>query len=1418
MYLEIDEKHWKKIIKQTKKVFISSIEYWVNKNDEVEIIIVEVINKNKKYVAISPIRITRVPRLQPQVSHLMRQVDPDRWFLEEFDQFLTALWGENIPFMVKVRRFDNEIYLVIGAIGEDKNYDDVKRKALENREKLIAVLKSRFPQVEYEKLKLDKARELFPENYDENIGIILGIPSRPARVQEELKEESAKYHLETIWRGLLESNAEITVLAKPMSRNEIINRIIRIRKLLSDLESRMQGTDAWTFYVSLPAVFAETRISTAQLGKTTYHSIGSSVGHNVMESRSISIEKIKTHVYQKHSIHQKSRTIILQAHHSKSFQVSKGFSFQEITSETIMKSKTFSILRHYSESVGRGITATITSSFGKSVGETVSRGESIGITHGEIKQYGITQQVSEGLTRGFSYQQGFSQGIQYNWSNSRIMSKTMRFNEIYGETLMAGIQTGKTITRGSSYSHVLTHGRIQTYGVSRAWSYGKTATMIRGVNLLREYGWSTLRGITREMTRGLEVSRGETVGGSQGIALSKSLTESGTFTETHGKETGWNAGGGVSFIAHAEGGYHESSYDSFSRSHSLSKSFGMTESQRWMWSRSFSRSEYLSKSISSMHQWGFSRRFGFAHQYQQGIGIQSQYQRGVFQSKALTFSEEVGRTYSNSISASFMRTQQYGKSYQFGIGRDITEGMEVSQGRAINYQQSSMIGKIEQEQIIRSRGITNVFGISTQVSKSRFSSYAISKMQSWTLSRSRGWEMRVIKTVGETKGISESYALSETKGFARGRIETRTSGETIGTTKGTSETTGVSSGITKGETLGETHGISKTIGESHSKARTVSDAMGVVEGFVVGATQMISGGIVPGLTLSHSRQWKNVLIEGLARWIRRHELRYDLGKNTGMWNVCIIVSGEDANRIGTVLSGALRGPLSDPETIRYYILTTDEAKKLINYVRLGVFPEIKASRHPLNKYFFATELTTEELTAVSHFPRVEVKGIKLAEDIPMIFLQTPPEYNEQPRIKIGRIVDIHLAKPSESVVEYPVRKMKHILIAGTTRSGKTNAAMWLIIQLLKHNFDVIILDWKNTWRQLIYHINDDINAKIFTLAKPEVSPLIANPLRPPVINDHIVVSPLMWADIVSEIFAYAYAPFPRSRSIVREELEKLYIEKGVLENHGREFENYPLMSELVERILRRIEETDISKAGRGEIESLNAIRARLWEYASEVNILHKQFSTQRVGKKIEDLIKEEEKGKVTIIEAAGLWGQHKAFILSWIATSIYAYQTTLARPRRKPLVVVIEEAQHLIPPQTILNQVHIYESIWETMFRELGEYNVWLIAITQMPSKLPPSILGNTPMKIVLNLATSDEQGRGDIDLVMENIGLDPRWDHRHVKRFITRLPTGWAIVKLGYWEKQYDAWPYLIAFPKVISDNYPTDDEIKRIMGIKNE
>ena len=126
---------------------------------------------------------------------------------------------------------------------------------------------------------------------------------------------------------------------------------------------------------------------------------------------------------------------------------------------------------------------------------------------------------------------------------------------------------------------------------------------------------------------------------------------------------------------------------------------------------------------------------------------------------------------------------------------------------------------------------------------------------------------------------------------------------------------------------------------------------------------------------------------------------------------------------------------------------------------------------------------------------------------------------------------------------------------------------------------------------------------------------------------------------------------------------------------------------------------------------------------------------------IRDIIGHLEDGKTVIIDTSRLMGEAEILVGSIIAGAIFRrYQRYKAenRLRRKPVIgIIIEEAPRVLGKEVIENQGH---NIYSTIAREGRKFNIGLVAITQLVSLIPRTILANMNTKIILGNEMAQER------------------------------------------------------------------------------
>lgn len=153
---------------------------------------------------------------------------------------------------------------------------------------------------------------------------------------------------------------------------------------------------------------------------------------------------------------------------------------------------------------------------------------------------------------------------------------------------------------------------------------------------------------------------------------------------------------------------------------------------------------------------------------------------------------------------------------------------------------------------------------------------------------------------------------------------------------------------------------------------------------------------------------------------------------------------------------------------------------------------------------------------------------------------------------------------------------------------------------------------------------------------------------------------------------------------------------------------------------------------------------------------------------VTDICQALEKAKTVIIDTSYFSGAVEILIASLITSEIfdkYKYYKRVGQLSEKPVVsIVLEEAPRVLGKQVLEQGTNIFS----TIAREGRKFQVGLIAITQLPSEIPKTVLANMNTKIILGIEMSTER-----QAVIESSPQDLSQDNRT----IAALDKGEAIV-----------------------------------------
>lgn len=347
------------------------------------------------------------------------------------------------------------------------------------------------------------------------------------------------------------------------------------------------------------------------------------------------------------------------------------------------------------------------------------------------------------------------------------------------------------------------------------------------------------------------------------------------------------------------------------------------------------------------------------------------------------------------------------------------------------------------------------------------------------------------------------------------------------------------------------------------------------------------------------------------------------------------------------------------------------------------------------------------------------------------------------------------------------RLKEHILVSGRSGSGKTNLTFVLLEEIMKQGLNVLALDWKRGYRDLLEFWPD---MKVYTIGR-NISPFKFNPLIPPV-----GCEPGVWIKLVVDVIASAYLGGEGVISLLIAGIDKLYRDIGIYDGH---VDKWPTVKDL----LLWLKSTKLK--GRAAMWQASAERILLALcYGEFGKVLDCQDNTAIAGL-LDDNV---------IMEMDGLSGNSDRVMFSE-ALTLYLYRLRLAQGPRKKLtnMIVIEEAHNLLHRKTSDSR----ESVLESSIRMIRQYGIGYVFVDQSASLLSNVAFANCYLMLALS-----QKLKADVQAVSGAMNLEDEQ-----KQAINTLERGNAVVRLsdGYCE------PFMVKIPlSRVNEGSISDEKIK--------
>ncbi len=378
---------------------------------------------------------------------------------------------------------------------------------------------------------------------------------------------------------------------------------------------------------------------------------------------------------------------------------------------------------------------------------------------------------------------------------------------------------------------------------------------------------------------------------------------------------------------------------------------------------------------------------------------------------------------------------------------------------------------------------------------------------------------------------------------------------------------------------------------------------------------------------------------------------------------------------------------------------------------------------------------------------------------------------------------------------------KHVLIVGTTGSGKTTTCLHLLSELARHDIPFLVIEPVNAehddYRALLRLPQLRGRLQVFTLGDEDTAPFRLNPFeiqRGVTVNEHI--SALLTA---FKAAIPMWEPLPR---LFLKALNRTYYHCGWTAfrkpTGGAGDPPFPTMRDFYNR-LTQVVDGEIEHEGevKGNIRGASKLRIEALLEGGCGRIL-----SARKSLPIETWMKQP-----TVVELRHIGDdEDKALMMAFMLMMVNEYLDK-GRPRGKKgqlqHVILIEEAHRLlenVSEETSSEQTNTKGQAAQAFARALAEnrkYGEGIIISEQLPTKLVPDVIGNTALKVMQRLTSADDR---------EVMGKAMKFDEFQQEHVVT-LETGEAAV-YGLDTKE----PVLIQAP-----NFWQDWE-KRGVGVESQ
>lgn len=384
---------------------------------------------------------------------------------------------------------------------------------------------------------------------------------------------------------------------------------------------------------------------------------------------------------------------------------------------------------------------------------------------------------------------------------------------------------------------------------------------------------------------------------------------------------------------------------------------------------------------------------------------------------------------------------------------------------------------------------------------------------------------------------------------------------------------------------------------------------------------------------------------------------------------------------------------------------------------------------PLNKFSELIKNCLGSLSPIDYLTSILLKNRKNVDVVIPHPVSVNPLYNlyrvrdyeylssilSRGNIAIGRLY----TNPNIIVTISDEHLLRHVVIVGSTGSGKSTTAAILSEKSAENGYAVVVIDWHGEYENLLQYAKDRV---IYT-----------NPMK------GLIPEPLGFDELIKhEPLSFI--------EILESSLELTPAQAHILEDAVNLLTQQRLSSNLyyIDTIIDIIQNS--SASARWFAESREALLRKLKPLSSMyLNIKWNRLQRVQI-----------ERGKILIFDASSISNTRVRRILSALlirSVILKAQYNSI----EKPLLIVVDEAHNLFQNENPLS----------TLVAEVRKWSVGFVIITQAPSMLASVVLKNANTKVIHTLKSSS-----DVETVLSMTNL-----RKEYKKIISALKPGEALL-----------------------------------------